>query len=99
MKSQWRTVQFFVSARGVHEVFIDENNPKKVMCDCPSYNRFFGCAHTRHVKEHFTDSAYGKTYSISIPEEVDELEVSTAIADLELFREFVIKHGRVLSID
>lgn len=99
MVSEWRTVQFFVSTKGVHEVALETSKKIKVKCDCPSFKKFSPCVHANYVRKNITKDGDDRTYSISIPEYVADEEAIEALNDSVLFREFVLKHGRVLSID
>lgn len=99
MASEWRTVQFFVSDKGVHEVKLETSKKIKVKCDCPSFKKLSPCVHATYVRKNIVKIGDDRTYSISIPEEVDDDEAMIALSDPDLFREFVVRHGRVLSID
>jgi hypothetical protein len=97
MDIEWRTVQMFLSPDGVFEVEIDADNSKKVRCSCPTFQRSARCQHAKHVKKYMSEN--DGHYSISIPETVEDEEAFEAMADPKLFREFVLKHGKVEVID
>lgn len=99
MSKEWRTVQVFLSEKGVHEVEIDVTNKIKIRCNCSSYKKFFPCAHANYVRNNLVDGEDGLSYSISVPVDVDDEEAFKALENPEKFREFVLKHGKVLVID
>lgn len=99
MTSEWRTVQFFVSAKGVHEVSLETSRKTKVRCDCPDFKKLYPCSHANYVRKNIVKVGDERVYSISIPEDIDDDYATLALSDPDLFREFVINHGRVLSID
>lgn len=97
METSWRTVQMFLDEEGVYEVEIDQDDPTKVRCTCPSFSKSSKCKHVKHVKE--VMSANAGHYSINIPVDIDETEAFDAITDPDLFRNFVIKYAKVEVID
>jgi len=97
MDIEWRTVQMFLSPDGVFEVEIDAENSKKVRCTCPAFQRSARCQHAKYVKKYMAENE--GHYSIHIPEDVEDEEAFAAMADPKLFREFVLKHGKVEVID
>lgn len=97
MDIDWRTVQLFLGEEGVSEVSIASHNPKKVRCTCASFFNAARCKHTKYVKQRMQEN--GGSYSISIPEEIDDNEAYDAMIDSDTFREFVIRYGAVEVID
>ena len=96
---EWRTIQLFVASDGVAEVELETFNQKKVRCSCGTYASRKKCKHTKFVRKSMSKSSDGVTYSISVPEDVDDDEAMAAISDPKAFREFVIKHGKVIHLD
>jgi len=97
MDITWRTVQVFLEDYGVIEVEVDQENNQKARCTCPGFMRAGRCKHTKHVKDVMAEN--DGHYSIHIPVDVDEAEAIRALRDPELFRDFVIKYGKVEVID
>jgi len=96
---EWRTIQLFIAADGVAEVELETFNQKKVRCSCNTYSSRKKCRHTKFVKKAMSKSVDGVTYSISVPEDVDDEEAMLAISNAKDFRDFVIKHGTVIHLD
>lgn len=91
-KSEWRTVQFFLSARGIFEVKIDLASDG-VECNCPGYLAKEVCKHTRYVvaKAKENNGVYPLKVSTRAP-----MSGTEAINNSEqLFREFVLKYGKI----
>lgn len=97
MDITWRTVQMFLEEYGVVEAEVDQDNPSKVRCSCPQFAKVARCKHTKYVRSQM-DSNQGH-YSIHIPVHVDEDEAIRAMKSAPLFREFIIKYGKVEVID
>lgn len=93
MAAEWRTVQLFLGDSGVCEVQIDSNDPRQVRCNCKGEMGNTRCVHVKHVKLVMNNN--DGHYAISIPDDVDEDEVMIAMTDAELFRDFIIRHGKV----
>jgi hypothetical protein len=89
----WRTVQIFVGEYGVAEVEVDSLNAKNVKCTCPVANGASKCAHVKYVKKNMLENA--GHYTVSIPVDIDETEVFSAMKNAADFRKFIIKYGRV----
>jgi hypothetical protein len=94
---KWCTVQLFLEEYGVAEVEVDQEHNKKVRCNCPSFSRMARCKHAKYVKENMERN--NGHYSIHIPMEVDEKDAIEALRDPVLFRDFIIKYGKVEVID
>lgn len=99
MADDWRTVQVFLSEKGIHEVELNTAKSLRIRCNCASFKRFFPCVHAKYVKEQITKSPDGISYSVSIPDVLDDDESLYALDDPKLFREFILKYGKVLVID
>jgi hypothetical protein len=99
MLKEWRTIQLFLTKNGIAEVELETFNQKKIRCSCKTSKPWAKCSHIKYVREQMKKSIDGNSYSISVPEDVDDDEAMDAIGDPYSFREFVIKHGKVLVID
>jgi hypothetical protein len=88
---EWRTIQFFISEQGVCEVLVDSEDPKNLMCTCPSGNSG-RCKHIKFIRDKTRD--FGGHYTIKIPAEISEEEAIHAVSDPSTFRNFLIKYGR-----
>jgi hypothetical protein len=97
MDITWRTVQLFLEDYGVAEVEVDQDNANKVRCTCPTFQKTAKCKHAKHIKQQMSQN--DGHYSIYIPVNVDEHEAFQAMKSPELFREFVIKYGKVQVLD
>lgn len=100
MEIEWRTVQMFLDKdnpdEGISEVSVDDHNPKKVRCSCRKFKMTARCKHAQFVKDKIKNS--DGIYSIRVPEEVSDEEAIDSLADIDLFRDFVIKYGEVVVI-
>lgn len=94
MKSDWRTVQLFISAQaaGVFEVEVDTVT-KNMRCNCPKWKRVTTCKHVRFVDNRMTLN--DGHYSIMVPNAISEDVVLDASKSPEKFREFVLKYGKI----
>lgn len=90
--TEWRTVQFFLSPRGVFEVEIDLNSDD-VRCTCPGFDSRNVCKHTRQVIAKAKRN--GGVYPLKVSSRATQQESSHANDSSETFREFVIKYGYV----
>lgn len=91
-KSDWRTVQFFLSPRGVFEVEIDLES-EEVRCTCPGFVSRKVCKHTRVVLDRAKKN--DGTYPLKISSRASKTEVVTANTSSDAFREFVVKYGYI----
>lgn len=97
MDITWQTVQLFLEDYGVAEVEVDQDNANKARCTCPLFQKTAKCKHTKHIKQQMSQNE--GHYSIFIPVHVDEEEAFAAMKNPELFRDFVIKYGKVEVLD
>jgi len=92
--SEWRTVQFFISATMYQvsevQVNLDTNELK---CDCNTFVTRKACKHTKFVKSH-TEEGDGD-YSIPVLSDVTDEEVELANESSATFRAFVIHNGYI----
>jgi hypothetical protein len=93
MDIAWRTVQMFIGEDGVAEVEVDAEFHKKVRCSCKAFNATAKCRHSKFVKGRMEEN--GGTYTVQIPEDVDDDDAIDAMSDPVLWREFIIQHGEV----
>lgn len=91
-KAEWRTVQFFLSARGVFEVKIDLASDD-VECTCPGFTARGACKHTRFVIGKAREN--NGTYPLKISTRAPMSESKAINSSTELFREFVVKYGKI----
>jgi len=92
MAADWRTVQFFLSPRGVYEVSIDLSS-ESVRCTCTSFENRQVCTHTRTVVARARRN--GGVYPLKVSSRATEDESAAANESAEQFREFVIKYGYI----
>lgn len=97
MKNGWRTVQMFLEEAGIFEVEVDSTNRNKVRCSCSAFKNSTRCKHAKFVKNAMNEN--DGHYTIQIPVEVDEDEAIIAMDSAEAFRQFIIKYGRVETLD
>lgn len=90
--ADWRTVQFFLSPRGVHEVSIDLNGDD-VRCTCEAYELRSSCKHTRMVVARARRN--NGVYPLKVSQRATEDESASASESSESFRKFVIRYGYV----
>ncbi|NDA61959.1 MAG: hypothetical protein EBX50_07945 [Chitinophagia bacterium] len=91
-KAEWRTVQFFLSARGIFEVKIDLTSDG-VECTCPGYEAKGACKHTRYVVAKAKEN--NGVYPLKISTRAPMSENKAINNSEELFREFVLKYGKI----
>ena len=88
----WQITQVFLSETGVHEVYINLNN-QKLRCNCDGYGIRSICKHTRFVKMRM-DKNKG-IYPVEVSDKVSHTESAMASLDPKIFRDFLIKYGRI----
>jgi len=91
-KQEWRTVQFFLSPRGVFEVEVDLESDN-VRCTCPGYEARKACKHVRTVSARAEKN--DGVYPLKISSRAPAHESANALNSPDTFREFVIKYGYV----
>jgi len=91
-KSEWRTVQFFLSPRGVFEVEIDLNSDN-VRCTCSGFETRNLCKHTRMVVARAKRN--DGIYPLKVSSRASKKESDAAQESTESFRDFVIKYGYI----
>ena len=98
MDIEWRTVQFFLDEEEfiIAEVAVDAMNSEKTRCSCSRFQRTARCKHTKFVKDKMADS--GGVFNLRIPAGVDDEAAMDALHDTELFRELVLKYGKIETI-
>lgn len=98
MEIEWRTVQLFIDEEcAVSEVSVDAMNSSKVKCSCIKFNKFARCKHVKFVKDKMEST--GGVFNLVLPPTVDDEEAYDALQDTELFRELVLKYGKIEVID
>jgi len=93
--SDWRTIQLFLDKNGVSEVELDVDDSAALRCSCKDFKR--SCKHVKYVKQ--VIESKGGNYSITVGADIEDEEAIGAIADQEVWREFVIRHGKVIALD
>jgi hypothetical protein len=95
MEIEWRTVQFFLDEEEfiIAEVAVDAMNSKKTRCSCSKFQKMARCKHAKHVQEKISDS--GGVFNLRIPAGVDDEAAMDALNDTDLFRELVLKYGKI----
>jgi len=91
-KADWRTVQFFLSPRGVFEVEIDLES-EGVRCSCPGFSARKVCKHSRVVVDRAQKN--DGTYPLRVSDRASELEITSSTKSSENFRKFVVKYGYI----
>jgi hypothetical protein len=91
--AEWRSLQFFLSEDGVHEVQADPDNYKRLKCDCDVYKTGKRCAHVRYVRQQIISK--NGSYSITIPEHVSDEEIERASESAASFRNLLIHNARI----
>ena len=96
MESEWRTVQIFLdeTMAGVFEVQVSSHNSKKLICSCNDYSTSAKCRHVRYVKTAM-DNNNGH-YAIQIPASAADDGEIESINTAEDWRNFVVKHAKVI---
>ena len=95
MEIEWRTVQFFLDEEEfiIAEVSVDALNSKKTKCSCSKFQRTARCKHIKFVQDKMAES--GGVFNLKIPAGVDDEAAMDALYDTELFRELVLKYGKI----
>lgn len=91
-----RLIQVFLSAKssthpGIYEVSVDAND--NLFCTCPGGVATGECKHTKFVKAKM-DANKG-TYPLEINKKAKPEEAELARQSNDLFRDFIIKFGRI----
>lgn len=92
---EWQATQLFLSETGVHEVDINLDS-KKLRCNCPGFSTRTACKHTRFVTERMKTN--GGIYPVEVSSKASKSESSFASLDPKLFREFLIKYGKIQAL-
>jgi hypothetical protein len=95
--TDWRTLQFFISENGVHEVEGDLDNAKQIRCNCFKFSKRRSCVHVKHVKRMIKES--NGNFTIITGKNVTDEDVSNAFSDKEVFRNLILKYSPIESID
>ena len=90
--SAWQVTQLFLSDSGPQEVWININN-KKLRCTCEGFTTRSMCKHTRFVSERMKNNA--GVYPVEISNKAPEPEATLASLDPILFRDFLLKYGKI----
>lgn len=90
--SEWRTLQLFLSTRGVYEVELNMDD-SALRCTCAGYVTRQYCKHTRWVQTRMRNN--GGTYPMHVSTRAPAFEAKTANQSPEAFRDFVLKYGKI----
>jgi hypothetical protein len=95
MEIEWRTIQFILDEEDfiVAEVSVDAMNSKKTRCDCKKFSKNARCKHVKFVQERMAKN--GGVFNLTLPSLVDDEEAVDALYDTDLFRELVLKYGKI----
>lgn len=88
----WQITQLFLSETGVHEVYVHMDS-KKLKCNCEGFIARSNCKHARFVADRIK-SNHG-TYPVEVSNKAPHSEGAMASLDPELFRDFLIKYGKI----
>ena len=91
-KDEWHIAQLFLSETGVHEVYIHPES-KKVKCNCDGASSRLTCKHMRYVLERMKKN--GGVYPVQVSNKASESEGNLASLDPKLFRDFIVKYGKI----
>ena len=97
MDYEWRTIQLFLGNDGVSEVFVAEEDSTKVRCSCEMFNKKARCKHSEWVRNRMDNN--GGVFNMRVPDTINDEETMDALNDPYLFRNFVIKYGKVQVLD
>jgi hypothetical protein len=93
MEADWRTIQFFLSEEGVFEVEADSVNWRIMRCSCPKFTFSSRCSHVAKVKKELRTN--DGTWSLKVPDEVEEEEILGMGDTAESFRDFILRYGKI----
>lgn len=89
---EWRTVQLFLTTRGVYEVEVDLSS-RDVRCNCQNFEARKSCKHAQLVAERMEDN--GGTYPLKVSSKAPANEATKARESAKEFRDFVVHYGKV----
>lgn len=92
-----RLLQIFLSSNPTPAIFeVHTTDKKEITCTCPGYIAKAFCKHTKLVSSRIDD--FDGTYPFDFVREVSNSEITDALKNEELFRNFVIQNARVEAI-
>jgi hypothetical protein len=77
----------------ISEVSVDAMNSQKMRCTCERFSKLGRCKHTKYLKEQLAKTE--GVFNLSIPEDVEEEDALDALGDTDLFRDLVLRYGKV----
>ncbi|CAB4152494.1 Zinc finger, SWIM-type [uncultured Caudovirales phage] len=92
LDAEWRTIQFFLSPRGVFEVQVNTHE-EGIRCNCPGYETRKMCKHVRLVEARADEN--NGTYPLKVSSRATSKETEAATESSESFRNFVVKYGYI----
>lgn len=95
MEIEWRTIQLFLDNEDflVSEVSVDALNSQKIKCSCIKFLKNAKCKHAKFVREKMDKN--GGIFNLTLPSNVDDEEAFDALSDTDLFRDLIIKYGKI----
>ena len=91
-KDEWQIAQIFLSETGVQEVYV-HGDSRKVRCTCEGYGSRSACKHTRFVVDRM--KLNNGVYPVQVSNKASESEGTFASLDPKLFRDFLVKYGKI----
>jgi hypothetical protein len=91
-----KLVQIFLSkasSPGPSVFEVHTNKAGDLTCTCPGFNGRRSCKHTKFVTERFESN--DGVYPMEISKHATEEEIEAAQENPELFRKFILKHGKI----
>jgi hypothetical protein len=93
MEFEWRTVQFFIGEEGVSEVEVDTDDTRIARCTCKVFTSTKRCKHSSWVLEKI--SSNNGNFAVQVPDYVPDELAFDVMDDVEAWRDFVIKYGKI----
>lgn len=92
MSSNWRTVQVFLSSRGVGVFEVEMTlDGKQTRCNCPTFKSRKACRHITFVRNGMRDGHY----PIRVHPSARADETSFDPTDPDQFRSFVLRYAKI----
>ena len=91
-RDEWQIAQIFLSETGVQEVYVHADS-RKVRCTCDGFGSRSVCKHARFVTDRM--KLNGGVYPVQVSNKASESEGTFASLDPKLFRDFLVKYGKI----
>lgn len=98
--SDARLIQLFLSDNsstpgpGIFEV--SETDSGKYLCNCPGFEIRHSCKHTKYVD--YMAKLNGGVYEVEILSSASKEEAVEAVKNAALFRQFLLKYGKIVVV-